>query len=58
VFHISIWGGLGALFGGDKPTKAPLPRVDETAWYLWWERFLCTFSKKFGFSFRANKHPL
>jgi len=24
VFHVSIWG-LGALFGGDKPTKAPPP---------------------------------
>jgi len=25
VFHISIWG-LGALFGGAKPTKAPRRR--------------------------------
>jgi len=28
VFHISIWGGLGALFGGAKPTKAPPWRRD------------------------------
>ena len=29
VFHFSIFGGLGALFGGAKLTKAP--RVDGTA---------------------------
>ena len=25
MFHILIWGGLGSLFGGAKPTKAPPP---------------------------------
>jgi len=29
VFHISIYGGLGALFGGLSPPK--LPRGDGTA---------------------------
>jgi len=24
VFHISIWGGLGALFGGLSPPKTPV----------------------------------
>jgi len=23
VFHVSVLGGLGALFGGTKPPKAP-----------------------------------
>jgi len=23
MFHIFIWGVLGALFGGTKPTKSP-----------------------------------
>jgi len=28
--------------------------IGHKSWHFWWECFLCTFSKKFRFSFRVK----
>jgi len=35
VFHISIWGGLGALFGGLSPPKTPVATGLYWQWKHW-----------------------